>query len=536
MTSLNSFPLFERIITHAQSAPASEAIVDVPHSLTITYSELCADILSLGSTLTPLLSVPEARVVVLCEKGYLVALSMLSIWTAGGLSVPILPSLPLPEQSYMAINSDASLVICDANNKPRADELKADMEKEGIKAMVLEINLNGVRKAVYGKNGAEALSKMSELHGERRAMMLFTSGTTGRPKGVVTRHSALTAQVSAVVQFWRWTSSDNLLHTLPLNHLHGIVVALLPTIWAGATVELWEKFDGRGIWMRWINNEGKTPITMFFGVPTVYSRLIQSHSMLPKELRPIASEASSKLRLQVSGSAPLPESIKKTWEKEGGIGGGQVLLERYGMTETGVIASTGWENDKRVKGHVGYALPGTEIRLWNEELNQAITAFDTQGEIRVRGPSITTEYWRLPEATAKELVDGWFKTGDIGVWSSDTAAQNQLKVLGRKNTDIIKSGGEKISALEIERAILELPGMKDCAVVGVDDEEWGQIVSVCLVTSRPSVTVNGIRNELRSVLAPYKLPKLLKVYEGEIPRNNMGKVNKKKLALEAFPK
>lgn len=122
------------------------------------------------------------------------------------------------------------------------------------------------------------------------------------------------------------------------------------------------------------------------------------------------------------------------------------------------------------------------------------------------------------------------------MWSSDTAAQNQLKVLGRKSTDIIKSGGEKISALEIERAILELPGMKDCAVVGVDDEEWGQIVSVCLVTSRPSVTVNGIRNELRSVLAPYKLPKLLKVYEGEIPRNNMGKVNKKKLALEAFPK
>lgn len=175
MTSLNSFPLFERIITHAQSAPASEAIVDVPHSLTITYSQLYADILSLGSTLRPLLSVPEARVVVLCEKGYLVALSMLSIWTAGGLSVKILPSLPLPEQSYMAINSDASLVICDANNKPRADELKADMEKEDIKAMVLEINLNGVRKAVYGKNGAEALSKMSELHGERRAMMLFTS-------------------------------------------------------------------------------------------------------------------------------------------------------------------------------------------------------------------------------------------------------------------------------------------------------------------------------------------------------------------------
>lgn len=177
MTSLNSFPLLERIIARAQSAPASEAIVDVPHSLTVTYSELCGDILSLGSILTSFLSVPETRVVVLCDKGYLVPLSMLSIWTAGGLSVPVLPSLPLPEQAYMATNSDASLVICDANNKPRADELKADMEKEGIKTTVLEISLNGVRKAAYDKNGAETLSKMSELHSERRAMMLFTSGT-----------------------------------------------------------------------------------------------------------------------------------------------------------------------------------------------------------------------------------------------------------------------------------------------------------------------------------------------------------------------
>ncbi|ODO11717.1 hypothetical protein I350_00501 [Cryptococcus amylolentus CBS 6273] len=533
-----SFPLLARVLAHAKSAPDSTAIVDVPQSLSISYAQLCADILALTSLLSPLIREPETRVVVLCEKGYLVPLTMLSTWTAGGLSVPVLPSLPIPEQAYMASNSDARLVVCDAKNRLRAEELKSEILKENVSAEVLEVSLETIRKSSPAQDAVSSLATLPQLDGERRAMMLFTSGTTGRPKGVVTRHSALAAQVSAVADTWHWSPSDNLLHVLPLNHLHGIVVALLPTLWAGATVELWEKFDGPAIWKRWINEQGLEPITMFFGVPTVYSRLIQTHATFSPELQDAATAGSSKLRLQVSGSAPLPESVKKTWEKEGGVGGGQVLLERYGMTETGIIASNGWETEKRVKGHVGYPLTGTQIRLWSEESQTPITAPDTQGEVQVSGPPITKEYWRLPEATANEFIDGWFKTGDVGVWSSEPGAEGQLKVLGRKSTDIIKSGGEKISAVEIERAILELPGMKDCAVVGVENEEWGQVVAVCLVTSRPQVSVKDLREELRSVIAPYKLPKLLKLYDNEIPRNesrNMGKVNKKKLLLEAFP-
>ncbi|WVQ97318.1 hypothetical protein IAU59_004429 [Kwoniella sp. CBS 9459] len=540
---LSSFPLLQRIVQHARTSPSSKAIVDVPLTLSITYSELTRDVLALATTLLPLIQEPEARVVVLCEKGYLVPLAMLATWTAGGLSVPMLPSLPLPEQSYMATNAETSLIITDAKYASRAHELKAEVEKEkeaSGKCQVLQISLGDIRKGGLGfdgqwKSAEDVLDGLEELQGDRRAMMLFTSGTTGRPKGVVTRHSALTAQVSAVANAWRWSPSDNLLHILPLNHLHGIIVALLPTLWAGATVELWEKFDGPAIWKRWINEESQDPITMFFGVPTVYSRLIQAHSTLSPEDQIRATKASSTLRLQVSGSAPLPESVKAAWEKEGGVGGGQVLLERYGMTETGIIAMTGWENERRIKGHVGFALPGTEIRLWDEENNKEVTEREVAGGVQVRGPPITQEYWRLPETTTKEFQDGWFKTGDVGVWSSDPTAAGQLRILGRSSTDIIKSGGEKISAVEIERAILELEGMKDCAVVGVDDEEWGQVVSVCLVTTRPEVTVADLRKELREVIAPYKLPKKLRIYEGEIPRNNMGKVNKKKLVLEAFP-
>ncbi|WVQ85667.1 hypothetical protein IAT38_007833 [Cryptococcus sp. DSM 104549] len=535
---LYRYPLLQRLLDHARTSPSSTAIVDVPNNLTVSYSQLCADIYYLSSILSMILHAPEMRVVVLCEKGYLVPLVMLATWAAGGLSVPILPGLPLPEQAYMATNAAAEVIIHDRKNQARAEELQKEIEKAGeVNAKLLGFSVDHFKREATGwERAVEELGIQVELEEERRAMMLFTSGTTGRPKGVVTRHGALAAQVSSVVDAWHWSASDNLLHILPLNHLHGIVVALLPTLWAGATVELWEKFDGVAIWKRWINEEGAEPITMFFGVPTVYSRLIQAHASLPAALQPLATSASSTLRLQVSGSAPLPESVKRTWEQPGGVGGGQVLLERYGMTETGIIASTGWEVEKRVKGHVGWPVGKTEIRLWDAENGEEVKEKEVQGEVQVRGPAITEEYWRLPEATEKEFINRWFKTGDVGVYSADPEAVGQLRILGRNSTDIIKSGGEKISAVEIERAILELEGMKDCAVVGVEDEEWGQVVSVCLVTTRPEVTVADLRKELREVIAPYKLPKKLKLYEGEIPRNNMGKVNKKKLVLEAFPR
>ncbi|WWC66248.1 uncharacterized protein I206_100149 [Kwoniella pini CBS 10737] len=543
MNDLSSFPLLKRIIGYAKEFPNSKAIIDSPKLKTITYFELLSDISKLSKIISSILKnmkkeneneeeEEEIRIIILCEKGYLVPLSMLSIWINNGISIPILPSLPLPEQSYMTINSETSLIICDSKNKLRAEELIKQVEKEGKKCEIKQIDLENVRNF---KDDIIDLEGLKDLDGDKRAMMLFTSGTTGRPKGVVTRHSALAAQVSAVAEAWKWSQSDHLLHVLPLNHLHGIVVALLPTLWSGATVELWEKFDGPAIWKRWIPEDNQDPITMFFGVPTVYSRLIAAHSGLSPELQKTASKASSNLRLQVSGSAPLPESVKKTWEQPGGVGGGQILLERYGMTETGIIAGTGWEVEKRIKGHVGFPLKGVEIRLWDEESGKVITDREISGEVQVRGPPITKEYWRLPEVTEKEFQDGWFKTGDVGIYSSEFGAEGQLRILGRNSTDIIKSGGEKISAIEIERAILELEGMKDCAVVGVDDEEWGQVVSVCLVTSRSSVTVTDLRSELRNIIAPYKLPKKLKIYDGEIPRNNMGKVNKKKLVLEAFP-
>lgn len=285
------------------------------------------------------------------------------------------------------------------------------------------------------------------------------------------------------------------------------------------------------------------------------------------EQQAIASAASAKLRLQVAGSAPLPVSVKRAWES--GIGGGQVILERYGMTETGLIAGTGWENEKRVEvsaavrlisgsmglrnevtgnmegewlldlkltpsqGCVGFAMPGIEIRLWDASSSSVITARDVPGDIECRGAQVTKEYWRNPTATEKEFNNGWFKTGDVGLYSGEKGEEGMLKILGRASVDIIKSGGEKISAVEIERAILELPGMRDAAVVGVPDEEWGQIVAAVIVTDRENLEVKALRDELREELAAFKLPRKIKIMEA-IPRNGMGKVQKKLIVEREF--
>jgi len=243
---LSRYPLLERIAARASAAPSAPAIVDVPHGVSVTYGELAADIVRLGNLLLSTASVSdlgESRIAILLQKGYLVPLALLSTWAAGGFALPVLPGLPVPEQSYLVNNADCSLIICDAANRARAEELVKE-KNEGEAISILEISLASLREGPAVADAPATLAGLSPIDGERRAMMLYTSGTTGRPKGAVTRHSALAAQVQSVVSAWHWSETDNLLHILPLNHLHGIAVALLPTLWAGAAVEMWEKFDG----------------------------------------------------------------------------------------------------------------------------------------------------------------------------------------------------------------------------------------------------------------------------------------------------
>ena len=305
-------------------------------------------------------------------------------------------------------------------------------------------------------------------------------------------------------------------------------------------------------------------ITFFTVVPTVYSRLLSTHKTLPVDVQSAARTAISpaNLRLAISGSAALPTPIKRAWSD---LSGGNVLLERFGMTEVGMALSCGLDVADRVDGSVGWPLPGVEARLVDVDTHQLIEkgherdadGRERVGEIQLRGPSIFSEYWRNPDATAKEFVDSkdargqWFKTGDVAVrrpveqaGKSNAPSQKEWTrgdmyfILGRRSADIIKSGGEKVSALEVEREMLSLPQVAEVAVLAVPSGKWGQKVGAVVILDTEHVpegrwTPLDMRRALKGRLANYKIPQVLKVVD-HIPRNAMGKINKKQLVKDIF--
>jgi len=285
---------------------------------------------------------------------------------------------------------------------------------------------------------------------------------------------------------------------------------------------MFPKFDAKAVWSRWLNTL-LPQVTLFMCVPTVYARLISYYDEnLAVTQAGAVKAACQKFRLQICGSAALPSPIKRKWEQ---ISGGVVLLERYGMTEIGMALSNGFEAEKRIDGSVGWALPGVNVRLISTDgLERDVTKEDNEpGEIQVKGENVFVEYWRKPKETAKEFTpDGWFKTGDIAV--SRQEHDGALFIQGRANVDIIKSGGYKISALDVERELLSLHIIGEAAVVGLEDEEWGQRVAavVTLGNGTKELKLKDLRNMMRKHMAPYKIPTVLKVVD-EIPRNKMGK-------------
>jgi malonyl-CoA/methylmalonyl-CoA synthetase len=365
----------------------------------------------------------------------------------------------------------------------------------------------------------------------------------------------MTAQAKSLITAWDYTQKDHLLHVLPLHHIHGTINAILAPLFAGATLEFMFPFNPTAVWNRFaapfLPNPSKEPITFFTVVPTVYNRLLTTFQDLPPEIQAAAREGISPrhLRLNISGSAALPTPTKKAWTD---LSSGNVLLERYGMTEVGMALSCGLHPSDRVDGSVGWPLPTVEVRLVDTETHEVIKpgeelekdGRERDGEIQLRGPTIFKEYWRNEKATKDEHVEGedgegrWFKTGDVAVRrmvpSAGHSEQEWAKgpmyfIRGRKSADIIKSGGEKVSALEVEREMLSLPQIAEAAVVAVPSGKWGQKVGAVVIL-KDNVEGKGgkkwgpmdMRRALRDRLANYKIPQVMKVVD-HIPRNAMGK-------------
>ena len=449
------------------------------------------------------------RVCFLVPPGWDYVACQWGIWRAGGLAVPLAVSHPPAELAYVLDDAEPTAVVV----HPELEVRVADVARErGIPVRSTPELLAGAGDAGGVPYVAADAPGLPDVDEGREAMMLYTSGTTGRPKGVVTTHANIRAQVTSLVEAWGWRSDDRILLHLPLHHVHGIVNILTCALWSGATCEILPAFDAAEVWGRLARGD----LTLYMAVPTIYRRLIEAWEAADPEVRDRRSRGAAACRLMVSGSAALPVPTLERWESITG----HRLLERYGMTEIGMALSNPLDGERR-PGHVGRPLPGVELRLVDDD-GRPVDPGEA-GEIQVRGPAVFREYWRRPEATAEAFdAEGWFRTGDRAV-----ADDGAFRILGRMSVDILKTGGEKVSALEIEDALRAHGGVRDCAVVGVPDPAWGERVCGAVVPVDPSDPPDpeALRDFLKARLAPYKVPKEIRLLD-DLPRNAMGKVTK----------
>lgn len=463
------------------------------------------------------LDLKESRVAFLIPGGFEYVAVQWGVWRAGGVAVPLNAGAADPEIQYVLENAEVGVVLASQEFHPRMDALCGVLDiplfsVEGIMGSgAPRVDPPGTGPALEAPENPVVNPPLPFVAPHRAAMMLYTSGTTSRPKGVVSTHANIRAQILALVEAWGWDADDRIPLFLPLHHIHGIVNVLSCALWSGARVEAFPAFDMDRILAR----VGDEAYTVFMAVPTIYVKLIRAMEEASHDQRQRWARGFRSMRLMISGSAALPAAIHEKWTALTG----QKLLERYGMTEIGMGLSNPLHGERR-PGAVGHPLPGVELRLVSED-GEVIREENRSGEIQVRGPAVFAEYWKRPEATAEAFVDGWFRTGDMAVLED-----GYFRILGRLSVDIIKSGGEKLSALEIEDVLRQHPAVREVAVVGVEHETWGEAVAAAVLTAGgESLELEALRDWARERMAAAKLPRELRVVD-DFPRNAMGKVMK----------
>eukprot|EP01080_Neovahlkampfia_damariscottae_P001358 gene1358-11440_t len=459
-----------------------------------TFSQLNKDTKMLFESL-PKKNHEEEKISFLFNPSYEYVVAKLAIWLRGSTAVPLCNSHPTPELEYFIKNSKSDIVLYDESFSSVLNPIKQSNPNIDF------IKIDSIEPKEVENDELDKLS----IEPDSDALIIYTSGTTSRPKGVLTTHSILKYQMNALKDPWGWNVNDYLLHCLPLHHVHGILIMLI-TLSVGGTVEFL-KFKETEVWEKLRNGK----VNLFMAVPTIYQKLIKYHE---NEIKNDVKNEMKNIRLMVSGSASLPDTLFQKWKDITS----HTLLERYGMTEIGLVISNPYKG-KRLMGYVGQPLPGVELKLSSNSKDE------NKGELLIKGKTVFKEYFEKPEETKKSFDDGWFKTGDFVEYDIE---KDSYRILGRISMDIIKSGGYKISALEIERILLKNPKCHEVCVLGIPDEEWGQRIA-CVYTGE-KMTFEEFKNWCKDHLASYKIPSRLKHVDSlDSQRNAMGKINKNNL-------
>jgi malonyl-CoA/methylmalonyl-CoA synthetase len=491
--SSSTSSLLTRLLARPAAAPA---ILD-DHGV-VRWGELCERATrAAGALLAGRDTLAGARVALLARQDADWVVSFVGILLAGGAAVPLSPAYPAAELAWFGADADVDAVVL----SPEHAELGAELAR-GRRVVAADAWRSGPAAPPRAAGDADP------------AVILYTSGTTGRPKGAVLTHGNLAIHTALLRDAWALVPEDRLLHALPLHHLHGLGISLLSVLAAGGSARLLPRFDAARV----TEALSAGDVSVFMAVPTMYQKL-REH--VGGEAARLAARL-ARPRLCTSGSAALPVTLASFWRDVSGA----IPLERFGMTEIGVGASNPLAEAARRPGSVGPALPTVELRLVDEH---GADAGRGPAELWVRGPSVFPGYWRRDEATASAFApDGWFRTGDV----AELDADGYVRLLGRTSQDILKSGGYKLSALEIEEALREHPDVAEVAVVGLPDETWGERVVAAVVAragAAPSaVAPEALRGWARTRLAAYKVPREIVVVRA-LPRNPIGKVVKGEL-------
>jgi malonyl-CoA/methylmalonyl-CoA synthetase len=450
----------------------------------LTYAELAGVV----GALVPELA-RSNRVAVWATPTAETAVAVLSTLYTGAAVVPLNPKVGERELAHILADSEPDLVLA-----AETDVLPAGLD---------------LPRVTVSTTPSEAELPPEPADDGLPAFIVYTSGTTGPPKGVVHARRSIASNLDSLAAAWDWTEQDTVVHALPLFHVHGLIVGVLGPLRRGGTVRHVGRFDVGAVAAELSAN------AMLFGVPTMYSRLAAE-----VESSPELAQAVGRARLLVSGSAGLPLGVHERIT----AATGQRVVERYGLTET-LMNTAVRASGPRPVGTVGSALDGVDLRLVDES-GVELTGWgeDIVGEIEVRGPNLFLGYLNRPDATEAAFRDGWFRTGDVGTRTSD----GDLRIVGRRATDLIKSGGYKIGAGEIENVLAEHPGVVEVAVTGEPDEDLGERIVAWVVARQPAPDPDELAELVAGQLAPHKRPRVVRFVDA-LPRNELGKVLKRQL-------